>query len=371
MNRNDPTVKLSGRIESIDALRGFDMFWIIGGTDIVRGLAQGSGNQFLQSLMSQFGHVPWVGFHFYDLIMPLFLFVVGVTMPYSFKKRLGRGDSKKEIYIHVIKRVIILFVLGMITQGNLFEYNWSRLHIFIGTLPAIGAGYLVSSLLILNMNLRTQIVTTSFFLLLYWALMKLVPVPGYGAGVLTPTGNLGYYLDHLIMKGFLPQDRVYTQLLNIMTFGSTVMLGVFAGYLMQSDKTEREKVVLLLSLSIGTMILGLLWSLWFPIIKHIWSSSFVLFAGGLSYLLLAVFYLIIDVFGYRKWAFGFTIIGMNSIAVYIATHVYDFRNVSTIFVGGLAKWTGTWNDCVQALAAFAVVWLILYWMYRKKTFVSI
>jgi len=371
MNKSGQTVKLSGRIESIDALRGFDMFWIIGGTDIVRGFAQGSGNRLLQSLMPQFGHVSWEGFHFYDLIMPLFLFIVGVAMPFSFRKRLGRGDSKKEIFKHVIKRVVILFFFGMMTQGNLFEYNWSRLHIFIGTLPAIGAGYLVASLLMLTMNQRSQVVATSFFLLVYWVLMKLVPVPGYGAGVLTPTGNLGFYLDHLIMQGFLPEDRVYTQLLNIMTFGSTVMLGVFAGYLLQSNKTGREKVMLLLDMSIGAMVLGLLWGLWFPIIKHIWSSSFVLFAGGLSYLLLAVFYLIIDVFGYRKWAFGFTVIGMNSIAVYMATHLYHFRNIGAIFVGGLARWTGAWNDCVQTLAAFAVVWLILFWMYRKKTFINI
>ncbi|MCE5250390.1 DUF5009 domain-containing protein [bacterium] len=371
MSGNSQAVKPGARIASIDALRGFDMFWIIGGTEIVGGIARGSGNRYLNALMPQFEHVPWEGFHFLDLIMPLFLFVVGVVMPYSFKKRLTRGDSKKDIYVHVIKRVIILFVLGMMTQGNLFEYSWSSLHIFIGTLPAIGAGYLVASTLMLAMNLRRQIAATTFFLLLYWALMKLVPVPGYGAGVLTPTGNLGFYLDHLIMQGFLPQDRVYTQLLNIMTFGSTVMLGVFAGYLLQSERTGKEKVLRLLGLGVGTIIAGLVWSRWFPIIKHIWSSSFVLFSGGLSYLLLAVFYLIIDVLGYRKWAFVFTIIGMNSIAVYMATHLYDFRNIGTIFVGGLAKWAGEWNDFVQALAAFAVVWVILYWMYRKKTFVSI
>jgi predicted acyltransferase len=360
-----------GRVESIDALRGFDMFWIIGGTEIVQGWAKGSGSRLLNSLMPQLGHVPWEGFHFYDLIMPLFLFIVGAAMPFSFKKRLGRGDSRKEIYIHVIKRVIILFVLGMMTQGNLFQYSWSQLHIFIGTLPAIGAGYLVASLLMLNFRLRAQICATSVLLLLYWAIMTLVPVPGRAAGDLTPTGNLGFWFDRFIMHGFLPADRTYTQLLNIMTFGSTVMLGVFAGYLLQSGRTKKEKVLLLLGMGIGTMMLGLFWSLWFPIIKHIWSSSFVLFAGGLSYLLLALFYLVIDVLGYRKWAFGFTIIGMNSIAVYMATHLYDFRNIGAIFTRGLARWTGPWQDCVHALGGFVVVWLILYWMYRKRTFISI
>jgi len=188
---------------------------------------------------------------------------------------------------------------------------------------------------------------------------------------LTPKGNPGFYLDHLIMKGFLPEDRIYTQLLNIMTFGSTVMLGVFAGYLLQSGKTGKEKALWLFGLGAGTMISGLLWSIWFPIIKHIWSSSFVLFSGGLSYLLLAVFFYVIDVLNFRRWAFGLTIIGMNSITVYMATHLYDFKNIGTIFVGGLAKWTGAWNDFVQESASFIIIWLILYWMYRKKSFISI
>lgn len=361
----------SPRIESIDALRGFDMLWIIGFAEIFQGLAKGTGNGFLNSLLPQLEHVEWVGFHFLDIIMPLFLFIVGAAMPFAFRKRLARGDSKGRIYIHVMKRVVILFFFGMMTQGNLFQYSWSQLNIFIGTLPAIGAGYLVASVLMLNLNLRWQVAATSFLLLLYWAVMMLVPVPGHAAGDLSPTGNLGFWFDHLVMRGFLPADRVYTQLLNIMTFGGTVMLGVFAGYLLQSSLPQRKKVLFMTGLGVGTLALGLLWSLWFPIIKHIWSSSFVLFAGGLSYLLLAAFYLVIDVLGYRRWAFGLKVIGMNAIAVYMATHLYDFRNIADVFVGGLARWTGDWFFFVRASAGFAVVWLILYWMYRQKTFIKI
>lgn len=361
----------SPRIESIDALRGFDMLWIIGGAEIYEGLARGTGNGFLLSLLPQLQHVDWVGFHFLDLIMPLFLFIVGAAMPFSFRKRLARGDSKPGLYAHILKRVVLLFILGMMTQGNLFKYSWADLHIFIGTLPAIGAGYLVASLVMLNLNLRWQIASTAFFLLLYWAIMMLVPVPGQAPGNLTPTGNLGFYVDHRIMQGFLPSDRTYTQLLNIMTFGSTVMLGVFAGYLLQSDHAPHRKVMLLAGLGVGALALGLIWSMWFPIIKHIWSSSFVLFSGGLSYLLLAAFYLVIDVLGYRTWAFWLKVIGMNAIAVYMATHLYDFRNIGNIFIGGLDKWTGDWFFFVQACAGFAVVWLILYWMYRNKTFIKI
>lgn len=347
------------------------MVWIIGGAEIFEGLARGSGSAFLISLLPQLQHVEWEGFHFLDLIMPLFLFIVGAAMPFSFGKRLQRDDSKGRLYAHVVKRVVILFILGMMTQGNLFKYSWEQLHIFIGTLPAIGAGYLVASLLMLNLKLRGQIAATASLLLLYWAVMMLVPVPGRAAGDLSPTGNLGFWLDHLIMQGFLPADRTYTQLLNIMTFGSTVMLGVFAGYLLKSNLGQYRKVTYLAGLGVGTLLLGLIWSIWFPIIKHIWSSSFVLFSGGLCYLLLALFFLVIDVLGYRKWAFGLVVIGMNAIAVYMATHLYDFRNIGDIFVGGLAQWTGDWFFLVRASAGFVVVWLILYWMYRKNTFIRI
>jgi predicted acyltransferase len=370
MNQSAPAVK-SPRIESLDALRGFDMLWIIGGAEIFQGLAKGTGDGFLISLLPQLEHVDWAGFHFLDIIMPLFLFIVGAAMPFSFGKRLAQGDSKGKLYSHVLKRVAILFFFGMMTQGNLFKYSWEQLNIFIGTLPAIGAGYLVASLVMLNLKLRWQIVATSFFLVLYWAIMMLIPVPGHPAGDLSPTGNLGFYVDHLVLQGFIPADRVYTELLNIMTFGSTVMLGVFAGYLLKSNLSQFKKVQYLAVMGIGTLMLGIIWSIWFPIIKHIWSSSFVLFAGGLSYLLLALFYLVIDVLGYRKWAFGFTVIGMNAIAVYMATHLYDFRNIGNIFIAGLDKWTGDWFFFIQACAGFAVVWVILYWMYRNRIFLKI
>jgi predicted acyltransferase len=380
----------SQRLESIDILRGFDMFWIIGGTEIFFGLAKATNWGILKAFEPQFHHVPWEGFHFEDLIMPLFIFIVGVVMPFSFGKRLQSGTSKQSLYIHVIRRSVILFILGMATQGNLLFYNWQKLYIFVGVLPAIGAGYFVASLIMLNFNLRWQIGATALLLLVYWALMTLVPVPGHGAGVLTPTGNLAYYLDHLIMQGFTPADRVYTEIVNITTFGATVMLGVFGGYVLQSNKNSKDKLLWLTGLGVSTFALGFIWGRWFPIVKHIWSSSFVLFSGGLCFLLLALFYLVIDVWGFKKWGFIFKVIGMNSIAVYVATHVFDFRLIGNVFVGGLracnmvvmnrfdhpvpfsqADRLGMWGDFIQEFAAFTVVWLIIYYMYRKKTFVKI
>jgi len=141
--------------------------------------------------------------------------------------------------------------------------------------------------------------------------------------------------------------------------------------LLRANRSGAIKVAQLTAAGLGCLALGLLWHNWFPIIKHIWTSSFVLFSAGLCYLLLALFYLLIDVWGFKKWAFGFVVIGMNAIAVYMVTRLFDFRHVGNIFVGNLDKWLGPWNDFVRVVAAFTVIWLILYWMYRKKSFIKI
>ena len=360
-----------GRLISVDALRGFVMFWIIGGdASILKGLAKVTNSKFLEKLLVQFDHVRWEGFHAWDLVMPLFLFVVGVVMPFSFNKRLGRGDSKGQLYLHIIKRVVILWILGMIAQGNLLAYDLSKLHIYCNTLQAIAAGYLIASILMLELNIRWQMITTAALLLLFWALMVWVPVPGYGAGVLTEEGNLAIYIDNLILGRF-SDGLAYTWVLSSITFAGTVMLGVLGGHLLRTDKSKIAKVLWLLGAGIGCLVLGWVWGMVFPIIKHLWTSSMVLLAGGWSLLLLALFYLLIDVWGLWKWAFGFVVIGMNAIAVYMACHMFDFKLIGNIFVGGLEKWLGQWNYFVQEVTAFAVIWLILYWMYRKKTFIKI
>lgn len=364
--------KPAGRLISIDALRGFDMFFIIGGERILASLHDVFGRPETEWIRTQLTHVKWEGFRFEDLIMPLFLFIVGVVMPYSFDKRLNADHGKMRLYLHVLKRTAILFVLGMIAQGNLLEYDISKLHIYSNTLQAIAAGYIIAAIIMLNLGLRWQIAATGILLLLFWALMMLVPFPGRGVDVLLPDGNLAIYIDRVIFGPFIDgTEPPYTWILSGMTFACTVMLGVMAGYLLRSDKVGIRKVLWLLAAGGGCIVAGLLWSLFFPIIKHIWTSSFVLFSGGLCFMLLALFYLVIDVLGFRKWAFGFVVIGMNAIAVYMATHLINFRNIGGVFVEGLEKYAGNWYPFIYATAGFAVVWLILWWMYRKKTFVKI
>ena len=364
--------KLTGRVISIDALRGFDMFWIIGGGAIFASLHNALDNPVTAQISTQLNHVKWEGFRFEDLIMPLFLFIVGVVMPYSFAKRLDTSQSKLRLYLHIIKRTVILFILGMIAQGNLLDYDLSKLHIYSNTLQAIAAGYIIAAIIMLNLGIRWQIAVTGILLVLFWLLLVLIPVPGYGMGVLTPDGNLAIYIDRIILGRFIDgTNPPYTWILSSMTFPCTVMLGVMAGHLLRSDNVGIRKVLWLLAAGGGCIVAGLLWNLCFPIIKHIWTSSFVLFSGGLCFMLLALFYLVIDVLGFRRWAFGFVVIGTNAIAVYMAVHIINFRNIGGVFVGGLEKYAGNWYPFIYATAEFAIVWLILWWMYRKKTFIKI
>ena len=359
----------SQRLMCIDALRGFDMLWIIGGADIVVNFCKASNIGFLANIEKHFDHT-WGQFHFYDLIMPLFLFIVGVVMPFSFGKRLSNGDSKKKIYSHVLKRVLILYLLGLIASGHLLSFDKTMIHLWTDTLHAIAAGYLVSSILILETKTEWQIGITASLLLLYWGIMALVPIPGHKPGIYDPDLNLAIYIDNAVL-GHWQEGAGWTYILTSMTFICSVMLGTFAGKILMSDLRSMRKAGWIALTGIVLIIAGRIWGIWFPVIHHLWTSSLVLFAGGISYLLLSFFYYVIDIRGYKKWAYFFVIIGMNAIAVYVATHLFDFRLIGDVFVGGLTNWLGKWNEFTRALGALIVIWLGLYWMYRKKTFIKI
>jgi predicted acyltransferase len=357
------------RLMCVDALRGFDMLWIIGGAEVLINFSKATGIGFLSNMEVNFDHT-WGQFHFYDIIMPLFLFIVGVVMPISFKNRLAQGATKKTLYRHIIKRVIVLYILGLIASGHLLTVDTTKMHLWTDTLHAIAVGYLVSSILILEVPRKWHIPVTAFLLVLYWLVMALIPIPGKGAGIYEPDVNLAIYVDNLVL-GHWQEGSGWTYILTNITFICSVMLGVFAGQLLQSDRKPMNKAGLLALIGAGCVVAGKVWGIWFPIIHHLWTSSLVLFAGGLSFLLLALFYLIIDIWGYKKWSFFFVVIGMNAITVYVATHLFDFTKIGNVFVGGLLKHLGPWAGFVESSAALAVIWLILYWMYRTKAFIKI
>jgi predicted acyltransferase len=376
MDQNKPgkpelhAVPASQRIVSVDALRGFDMFWIAGGGPLVMAFCKLFRNPLPPWLDRHFDHVEWEGFVGWDLIMPLFLFIVGVAMPFSVGKRVERGDSRGSIYRKVVYRVVVLWILGMIAQGHLLAFDSHNLQFYSNTLQSIAAGYLISSIALVELPIRWQAALGGALLVVYWALMRFVPVPGYGAGVLTPDGNLAMYIDKALLGRF--QDGTpYTWILSSLGFGATVLMGVLAGHLLRSKLAGTRKALLLAGAGLGCLAGGWLWSLAFPIIKHLWTSSMVLWSGGWCLLLLALFYWLIDVLGYRRWAFPFIVIGMNAIVAYMAPDLINFMHISHTVFAGLATHLGMFGEFLLAFGAFGVLWVGLYYMYRKQTFVRI
>jgi predicted acyltransferase len=358
------------RVNSVDALRGFDLFWIIGAEAILKSLDRVFNSPATNFIATQLDHVEWTGFRFYDLIMPLFLFIVGVSMPFSFRSRIVKTGSKNALWPHIIKRFILLWILGMAVQGNLLGYSWSNIKFYSNTLQAIASGYLIASVLILYFRVSWQVFGTLILMMIYWIIIALVPVPGIGAGVITPDGNFAIYFDKLIFGSF--QDgTTYSWLVSSLNFGATTMLGVFAGYLLQSDLKVNNKVKYLIIAGILLIILGSIWHMWLPSVKHIWTSSFVFFSGGICILTLALFLWLVDGMNLKKGFLFFTVIGMNAIFAYCASHLFDFGQVADVVLGGLKQYTGDWYWFLRSLGGFSVLYLILWQMYKHKIFIKI
>lgn len=391
MSSAPPTDPASARLASLDALRGFDMFWIMGGSTVVAAAVKAADCDLFRDLPQQFVHVEWEGFRFIDLIFPLFLFLIGVAIPYSLGKRLARGDRLKSIYAHLFTRVAVLIVLGMMVNGNLLSYNVHQFQITYSVLQMLALGYLVASIVFLHLRLPWQIVATAAMLIGYWALLAFVPGPGHEIGVFKPGCNLGDWLNDWILGDLQGRWR-FGWILGISGHASTAMLGVFAGQLLRSGRRPYVKAGWLAVLGVGCLVAALFWSgwiarqwpgiesagrdwsqwpVWCPIIKNRWTSTFALYAGGWSYLLLAFFYLVIDVWQCRRWAMPFTVIGANSIFAYMAWQLCHpaFRRVSEVFLGGLKQYVGPWHEAILGVGATVVLWALLWYMYRNKSFV--
>ncbi len=345
------------------------MFWIVGGTPFFLALLKLFVNPLPEWLLQQFEHKPWNGFSAEDLIMPLFLFVVGSAMPFSFGQRIARGQSKRGIYLKIVRRVVILWFLGMVYQGNLCKYDWNQLLLFSNTLQAIAVGYAFAAVAMLNLRIAWQAATIAVLLVTYWALLNFIPVPGHGTVVIEPKANLALWLEEQLLGHFRRGDYVW--ILPSLGFIATVLLGVMSGHLLRSQRSGGRKVALLVAIGLGLLAGGGIWGQWFPINKHMWNSPMVLWSGGLSFLLLAAFYLVIDVLEWRAWAFPFIVIGGNAITAYMLWRIANFRTVADYLVGGLNPRLGVWGGFLHAFVAFAALWILLWYMRRNKTFIKI
>ena len=368
------------RLMSLDALRGFDMLWIIGGEKVIRNLAKASDNGLMNVVSNQMEHVDWIGFHFYDLIMPLFLFMVGMSIPFSVSKRLLMGDSKNKIYRHAIKRSAILFILGMVSQCNLLAFNIDKLFVIHDTLQAIAIGYFISIVIYTQLGLWKQIGVAAGLLFLYWIILTFIPVPGHQAGVLEPQANIAKYVEQLLFGRFDDGPAPYAWVLASLGFVVTVMSGIFASTIIRRDRRlsfikspnlQIHKTVTLVITGLHLVFFALVLNIWFPVIKNIWNPTFTLLTSGISFMLIALFYFIIDVKGYHRWAFWLKVIGMNSIAVYIGTDLIDFESIAQNLVFGLRQFSESWYPAILSITGLLIIYGILYYMYKKGTFVKI
>ena len=327
------------RIASVDALRGFSIFWLIGGDGAIWALADMSSGKgpvvsgIGRFLGLQFHHVAWEGFHFYDFIFPLFIFVTGVAIVFSLS-RLAEREGLWQAHVRVLRRSLLLYGLGLIYYGGI-SHHWADIR-YVGVLQRIALCYLFASLFFLNFNLRGMMVAYVSLLLGYWALMTFVPVPGVGAGSFTPDANLANWLDARYLPGRLwDKTRDPEGMLSTLPAIGTCLLGVFAGLLLKDERlAAQSKSLWLIGAGIALVAAGHLWGLQFPVIKAIWTSSFVLVAGGYSLILLGVLHQIIDAWGLRRWSTIFVWLGVNAVMLYFLNNLFGFEPFALRFVGG-------------------------------------
>lgn len=362
-----------GRLYSLDALRGFDMFWIMGGGSIFQAIAKATGSPFWEGVAVQLEHPEWNGFHFYDLIFPLFLFMAGVSTPYSVGREIEKGKSRSQLLLRVIKRGLVLVLLGIIYNNGLQIQPVSQIR-FGSVLGRIGLAYMFANIIYLYTKERAQMIWFAGILVAYWLLLKFASAPGFPAGDLTMQGNFASYLDRCILPG-----KLYLGIHDPEGFTSTIpavstaMLGILTGNLLRNSTMVPVKKVGVMALTgVVFLVLAQIWNLDFPINKNLWTSSFVLHVGGISLLLLALFYYVIDIAGYRKWAFFFRVIGMNSILIYISGHFIDWGYSNNAFFKWLGQLVGDpFGAVALAISLVFVKWLFLYFMYKQKVFLKV
>ncbi|MGL4852569.1 MAG: acyltransferase family protein [Phocaeicola sp.] len=368
------------RLRSLDILRGFDMFCLVALSTLLWRLKMPINAPLYDALLTQFTHKSWEGFAFWDLIMPLFMFMAGVSIPFAFSNYVKDGSlDRKRLYFKIARRFVLLWVLGMLCQGNLLALDFNQLRLFSNTLQSIAVGYLGASLLFLNCKMRTQIIVTIALLILYGVCMEWI-----GKGDYTPTGNLAEKMDRAILGRF--RDGVwydeegnwhfsatyhYTWILSSLNFIVTVMLGLFTGRILKGKQREMKKVAMLLFMALLLILGGWIWHLQMPVIKPIWSSSMTLVSGGYCVALMALFYYVIDVKGHYKYVEWLKVYGMNSIVAYTLANVVSFQSISTSLFFGLEQYLGLFYGFAIALSDCALLFALLYVLYKQKIFVRV
>lgn len=369
-------MKPNERLLSLDALRGFDMLFIMGFSGLVASLCALWPNAFTDGLAVQMSHASWNGLTHHDTIFPLFLFIAGVSFPFSLAKQQANRTSRAAIVRRILRRGATLVLLGMVYNG-LFTLDFGTLRI-ASVLGRIGLAWMFAALLYLFCGTRTRILTAVVVLAGYSLLLCLVQAPDapVGADPLSLEGNLAGWVDRQWLPGKIYSGTFDPEgLLSTVPAVVTAMLGMFTGEFLRSERlnlTGNRKALCMVLGAVALTLVGLAWNAFMPLNKKLWSSSFTCVVAGYSLGLFALFYYLIDVRGRKRWTLFFRVIGLNSITIYLAQRIIPFGSISDFFLGGLA------SKCPEGVAAVirqagyvAACWLFLYFLYRKKTFLKV
>lgn len=373
------TNKQKERLNSLDILRGFDLFLLVGIQPILWRLCQNPKTYIGEILKTQLDHAVWQGFNCWDIVMPLFLFMSGITIPFAFSKYHNKTQKKdSQLWLKIIKRFFLLFLLGWIVQGNLLAFDIQRFRIFSNTLQAIAVGYLVSTIAYLYLKPHWQILLATSFVFIYWIIFVTIGNNDY-----SPLGNIACQVDNAILRQFkdgvtwyngqwsFSQDYTNTWILSSLNFCVTVMLGTFAGILLKSNYSQTRKLRYLIIIGCLLTVIGLLAGLYQPIIKRLWTSSMTLFSGGICFLLMAIFYYVIDI---KKWDKPFRwlkIYGMNSIVAYVLYETINFRSIGQSLFYGTEQFLGELYPALIETTQVGIIFGILFLLYKNNIFIKI
>ncbi|HKO98055.1 MAG TPA: DUF5009 domain-containing protein [Pyrinomonadaceae bacterium] len=366
------------RLISLDVFRGITIAGMV--------LVNNPGSW--ASIYWPLGHAEWHGWTPTDLIFPFFLFIVGVAIPLAFGRRMEVGGSKRDLYLKIVRRTLIIFALGIFLAG--FPYfNFSTIRI-PGVLQRIAVCYLFASLIFLNTKVRTQIIITLALLLLYWLLMTRLHAPGFPVGDLSKEGSLASYIDRVMLGPHIwKQGKVFDPegLLSTIPAIATTLFGVLTGQWLRTEKSAYEKVAGLFVAGAVCIVIGWTWNPFFPINKSLWTSSYVFFTGGMALEFLALCYWLIDIKKYQWWTKPFVVFGVNAIVLFVGSGVMarslglikvngaDGNKISLhswIFRNGFSSWLPPHRASLAFAICFILVWLGLMWiLYRRKIFIKV
>lgn len=363
----------AGRLESLDVLRGFDLFLLVGLEGVVHALIRAAdGASWTTPLKFMFTHGDWEGLTPWDMVMPLFMFMAGVTIPFS---RRHDGNPWKQAW-RITRRVLMLWIFGMMCQGNLLAFDPSRIYVYSNTLQAIAVGYLIAVVLWITTSVRTQAIMAGVLLLVYWAGMW-ISVDGFGGGSYAPDSNFAEWVDRTVLgrwrdgaamgpdgEPVFASWYTYTWVWSSLTFAVTVILGVLAGWTLRTGGSRAGRAMWLLLGGVALTLTGLLWGLEHPVVKRIWTPSMTLLSGGICWLLMAAFYYAIDCLGLRRGLDWVKVYGTNSIAAYMLMSCVNFSCVGASLFYGVERWIGPWYDVLIAVTSSLLIFGLL-WLLRR------